>query len=188
MANKIKYGLRNVYYSKITYAGNTASYATPVAIPGGVNLSMDAQGELSPFYADDGVYWQGASNNGYSGTLEVALLPDSFRTDILGEKTDTNSVGFEYADTGTTEFALLFEFQGDANAVRHSFLRCVATRPAVNGATKEASITPQTETLNISAMPRLSDNCVKGRCDKTTSPTQYSTLFTTVYEPVITSQ
>lgn len=187
MANKIKYGLRNVYYSKITYTGNTAAYASPVAIPGAVNLSMDAQGELSPFYGDDIVFWQGASNNGYSGTLEVALLPDSFRKDILGETEDTNHVAFEFADGETNEFALLFEFQGDKNAVRHSFLRCVATRAAVTGSTKETSITPQTETLNITAMPRLSDECVKGRCDKATAPTQYASWFTTVYEPTLSS-
>jgi hypothetical protein len=53
----------------------------------------------------------------------------------------------------------------------------------VNGATVEASITPQTETLNITAMARISDNIVKSRCDETGAPTQYAGWFTEVYEP-----
>ena len=58
MANKIKYGLRSVYYAKATPATNgSLTYATPVAIPGAVNLSMEPQGETSPFYADNIVYY-----------------------------------------------------------------------------------------------------------------------------------
>jgi hypothetical protein len=53
----------------------------------------------------------------------------------------------------------------------------------VNGATVEASITPQTETLNITAMARISDNIVKSRCDEAGAPTQYAGWFTEVYEP-----
>ena len=151
MANKIKYGLRNVYYSKITYAGNTASYATPVAIPGGVNLSMDAQGELSPFYADDGVYWQGASNNGYSGTFESALIPEDFKVDILGEIVAGNGIQVEDADAEPASFALLFQFEGDAHATRHVLYNCKCTRPSVGSETTGETIEPVTETMDLTA-------------------------------------
>lgn len=184
MANKIKYGLRNVYYCKVTATDATTgaiTYAsTPVAIPGAVNLTLDAAGESSPFYADDVIYWMGDANNGYTGSLEIALLPDSFRTDILGEKVDTSGVYYEKADVETSEFALMFEFQGDADATRHCMYRCKATRPSVNGATKEASITPQTETLNLTAMARINDQIVKARCPKTAT-TAYNSWFTSVH-------
>lgn len=181
MANRIKYGVRNVYYAKVTSVSTAGAltYATPVAIPGAVNLSLSAEGESNPFYADDIIYYQSASNNGYSGTLEVALIPDTFKTDILKETVGTNGVYVEKANTEPNEFALLFEFQGDANATRHALFRCTCTRPDVAGATKEASITPQTETINITAMPRMNDYVVKGSCPATAT-TAYNAWFSAV--------
>ena len=182
MANKIKYGLRNVYYAVATEGtGGALTYATPVAIPGGVNLSLSAEGETSPFYADDVIYFQSTSNNGYSGTLEVALLPDSFKTDVLLETVNTAGVSVEKANVTPKEFALLFEFQGDDKASRHALLRCSCSRPDVAGATKEASIEPQTETLNITAMPRLNDYVVKASCPQTAT-----TAYTAWYSAVVT--
>lgn len=184
MANKIKYGLSQVYYAVATDDGTGAlTYATPVAIPGAVNLQMDAEGDTTPFYADNIVYWTGTANNGYSGTLELARIPDSFRTDVLGEVADTKGVAYEKSDARTKEFALLFQFEGDANAVRHCFYRCTASRASVTGATSESSITPQTETLNLTAMARISDKLIKSRCDEATAATEYADWYTEVYEP-----
>ena len=54
MANKIKYGLRSVYYAVATEGtGGALTYATPVAMPGAVNLSLSQEGESNIFYADD---------------------------------------------------------------------------------------------------------------------------------------
>lgn len=182
MANKIKYGLRNVYYAVATEGvGGALTYATPVAIPGAVNLSLGQEGETNPFYADDVVYFQTTSNNGYSGTLEIALVPDSFKKDVLGEQEDTNDLLVEYANVTPKEFALLFEFQGDDKATRHALYRCTVSRPDVNGATKEDSIEPQTETLNISALPRINDELVKASCPY--SSASYATWFGSVVEP-----
>ncbi len=181
MANKIKYGLRNVHYAKVTSVSSTGvlTYASPVGIPGAVNLSLSAEGESNPFYADDIIYFQSASNNGYSGTLEIALLPDTFKTDILGDTVGTNGVMVEHANVVPSEFALLFEFQGDDKATRHAMFRCTCTRPDVGSQTKEASITPVTETLNITALPRMNDYVVKGSCPQTAT-TAYGAWFTSV--------
>ena len=181
MANKIKYGIRSLYYAVATDDGNgTLTYATPVPIRGAVNLSLDQSSEQNIFYADDIAYFTSDANNGYTGTLEVALLPDSFRKDVLGE-TEQTGLFFEYADRPTVEFALLFEFQGDESATRHALYRCTASRPNVSGETKETTITPQTETINITAMPRINDHLVKGRCNSTA--TDYGTWFSAVKEP-----
>lgn len=180
MANKIKYGIRNVYYAIATEGtGGALTYATPVALPGAVNLSLSAEGESNPFYADDVIYFQSTSNNGYSGSLELALIPDSFKTGVLCETTSTSGVYIEHANVTPKEFALLFEFQGDQSATRHALLRCTCSRPDVAGATKEASIEPQTETLNIQALPRINDYVVKASCPQSAT-TAYSAWYTAV--------
>lgn len=187
MTNKIKYGLKNVHYSKITDDGvGNVTYATPVAWKGAVNLSLEAQGEQTPFYADNVQYWVSNGNNGYQGDFESALIPDDFRTDILGETLDEKGMYVEKANAKTEEFALMFQFEGDKSATRHVLYRCVATRPSVSGATSEDSITPQTETIQITAMPRIADDVVKARCPYSASTTSsYATWFDAVVEPTV---
>lgn len=124
MPNKVKYGLKNVHAAILTETttdGVTSySYGTPKPVPGAVSISLEAQGETSPFYADDIVYFRTNANNGYSGDLEIALIPEWFRTDILKEDDDANGVLVEKSDIGeSVKFALLFEFTGDAKGIRH---------------------------------------------------------------------
>lgn len=182
MANKIKYGISKCYYSVITDTNGTITYGTPVALPGAVSLSLDAQGESNTFYADNIAYYVSSANNGYQGDFELALLPDSFRTDVLGEELDSNSGMYvEKSNVPTVEFALLFQFEGDENATRHCLYRCTASRPGTNGSTQEETIEPQTETITITAMPRISDTVVKSRCPYGASA--YNNWFTAVVEP-----
>ena len=79
MGNKVKFNLKNVHAAKLTESVvqgvKTYTYATPVAIPGAVSISFNAEGESKPFYADGIVYFRSNTNNGYSGDLEMALIP-----------------------------------------------------------------------------------------------------------------
>ena len=150
--NKIKYGIKNVYYAVATIAAdNSATYGTPVALPGAVSLSLDPQGDTTPFYADNIIYYTSVANNGYEGDLELAKLPDSFLKDVLGYAEDANDVLYEDANAPVVHFALMFQFEGDAHARRHVLYNCVAARPSVSGNTKEEAIEPQTETVTITA-------------------------------------
>jgi phi13 family phage major tail protein len=184
--NKIKYGIKNVYYAVATIASDgSATYSTASALPGAVNISLSPEGESSPFYADNIVYYTSISNNGYSGDLELAKIPDSFLTDVLGYVADTSGVLVEDANAPAKHFALMFQFEGDAHAKRHVLYNCTAQRPEIAGATKEASIEPQTETISINATTiynaTLDKDVVKASATPTES-TAYNAWFTTVYQ------
>ena len=71
---------------------------------------MEPNGEPSNFYADGYAYYTISNNMGYEGDLELAMVPESFRTDVLKESLDDNSVLVESANVETANFALLFEF------------------------------------------------------------------------------
>jgi len=185
MANKVKYGLQNVYYAVATIdSNNVATYGTPKPWKGAVNLSLDAEGGTTKFRADNIDYWIGQSNNGYSGDFESALIPEDFRKDILGDITDINGIDLEDAGAKTKYFALLFQFEGDATNTRHVMYKCSATRPSVTGATTDEEIEPQTETLTLTATAihneSLNKDIVKARCAEGETP--YATWFEAVYE------
>ena len=189
MRNKVKYNLKNVYAAKLKKdAGGSFNYDTPKPIPGAVSISLDAEGESSPFYADGIVYFRSTANNGYSGDLEIALIPEWFRTEILKEKLDKNGVLVEKATTGEAEkFALLFEFDGDVKAIRHVLYNCSASRPSIESETKEDTIEPGTETLSLTADPR-EDGLVKSRSGDTTSDEIYANWYKSVYVPQNTTE
>lgn len=104
--NKVKFNIRNVHYAKLTIGEDgSITYSTPVAMPGAVSLSLDPNGEPSVFYADGYAYYTISNNQGYEGDLELAMVPESFRTDILKETMDDNSVLIEDATVETEKFA-----------------------------------------------------------------------------------
>lgn len=189
MANKVKYGLSNVHYAVATINENgSATYGTPKPIPGAVNLSLSAQGENTPFYADNIKYYITSSNTGYEGDVEFAILPDEFRKDVLGEITDTNGVIIEDSGAKAVPFALLFQFEGDDKGTRHVMYNCTATRPSVEGATKEDSTEVKTETMTITCSsiynPAYQKNIVKARClNDGTSAETYAAWNDAVYQP-----
>lgn len=190
--NKIKYGLKNVYYAKATIAADgSATYTTPVAFPGAVSLSLSAEGDRTPFYADDMEYWVGQVNNGYSGTLEMARATDSFKKDILGYKAGDNGTLLEDTGSNAVHFALIFQFAGDANNTRHVMYNCTASRPTVEGSTKGESIEPQTETIDISAssiyVPGITSYLVKAETTEATAATYYNAWTGTVFIPTTAS-
>ena len=181
--NKVKFNLKNAHYAMLSIAADgTVSYGPPVALPGAVSISLDANGEPENFYADGVAYYVINNNMGYDGDLELAIIPESFRVDALNETLDDNNVLVENANTELNSFALLFEFDGDVRHIRHVLYNCSASRPGIEGQTNEESRQVQTETLTIKATP-LASGVVKAKTGDTTDSSTYNNWYNAVYMP-----
>lgn len=186
--NKITYGISNVHVFPITSTDESGvpTYDTKViSMPGATELSLDAEGSSDPFYADDVVYYQSVVNNGYSGSITLADIPEDFLTVVMKEIKSEGGTFFEDASVEPLEFAMAFEFKGDKKKRRHLFYRCKATRPSIESKTKEDSIEPNTPEIEIVVMPRLDNNIVKARCEE--GDTDYATWYTKPVTPVTSS-
>ena len=183
MGNKVKFNICNVHYAPITIGSDgVVTFATPVAMPGAVSLSLDPNGEPESFYADGIEYYTINNNMGYDGDLELAMIPESFRTDILKETADSNKVLVEDANSETGAFALLFEFDGDVKKIRHVLYNCSASRPKIESKTNEESREVQTETLSVKARP-LASGYVKAKTGDSTTDATYNDWYKAVYMP-----
>jgi len=181
--NKVKYNICNVHYAVIAKAEDgTVKFATPIPIPGAVSISLDPKGEPESFYADGVEYYVINNNQGYDGDLEVALIPESFREDVLLETADANNVLVENSNSQTGSFALLFEFDGDIRKIRHVMYNCSASRPSISGKTNEEGKEVQTETLTIKSRP-LANGLVKAKTGNSTTDAVYAKWYQEVYLP-----
>ena len=184
--NKVQFNLKNVHYAVLTEGVDTQgqptfTYATPVHVPGAVSLSLDAEGEVTKFYADGIVYYNAIANNGYNGNLEMARFPDQMLKDIWGFDLDAAYVLTEKADTEPKSFALLYQIDGDSEENLYVLYKCSATRPGVGSSTLEDTKEPVTQTSEISATPR-SDMKILGKTTTSVSTATRNGWFAAVYD------
>lgn len=183
MANKVHFNIKNVHYAVLD---STSEYGTPVAIPGAVSLSVDPTGDESTFYADGIEYYKSYGSTGYEGSLNIAILPDAFRKDVLGEVEDTKHVLVEKTNPTITKFALGFQIDGDDKSTYFWFYNCTASRPSVEANTTEEDRTPDTETLDWSCTAGA-NGFVRAKTTDTTATTDITSWFTAVYAPTVSA-
>ena len=137
--NKVRFGLCNVYYAVLTESTDSSnnSWATPKAVKGAVNLTLDSNSSDGTFYADNVAYYKTFANNGYTGSLEMARISDEMLKDVWGMTLDANTkVLYEETGVQPKPFALLFQIEGDESAELNVFYRVVPTsKPTVGSQT-----------------------------------------------------
>lgn len=181
--NKVKFGLSNVHVWPVKEESpEQVTYDDVIKIPGAVNLSLDTEGDNNPFYADDIVYFSQFANNGYSGDLELALIPDEFKIKILGFEEDGNGALFENVSATPKNFAMAFEFKGDKNKTRRLYYNVSASRPSDAHATIEDTVEPETETISITCIPRMDTGDIVVKLEE--GKKGYDTFYEEVYEKV----
>lgn len=187
--NKVKFGLKNVHYSVLTETTDaqtgavTYSYGTVKAWPGAVNLSLEVQGENTPFYADDMDYYDTPPVMSYSGDFESALMPETVKVDVFGDTYDSNGVLVDNSDGHVNPIALMFEFDGDVRATRHVLYKVTITRPSLGSATKTDSSEVQTETSTFTATKRV-DGLIHASANAEVGAATYDAWYEDVYVPV----
>lgn len=184
--NKVQYGLSNCHAAIETETVDdstgavTYTYGTPHAQLGAVSVSFSPQQSSNPFYADNIAYFVPTKNNGYQGDLVIAKTNDWFRQNVFGDVSDSGGAMVENANTAGKKFVLLFEFEGDVHKVRHALYGCTATRPPIAGQTVGDSITPDTQSLSLTALPHA-DGLVHAYASPT--DTAYASWYTSVFQP-----
>lgn len=166
MANKIMSGLKNVHYAIVTETVDEAgeiktTYGEPKKWNGAVSISFSQNGSNDNFYADDSIYANLFSNQGYTGSFECALIPEDVYTSVFGMTKDSKGGIAEYGDAKTKYIALMFEFAGDAENRRFCFYRVSLNRPNVESSTKTESPEAKTQTCDLSATARPDDGLIK---------------------------
>lgn len=153
--NKVHYDLEEVHVAPLTIDmdAGTASFGAPERLLGSISLDLAAQGDTVKLRADGTDYYVTDSNNGYSGDLNIALVPDWFKQKYLGNTlSEKDKVLVENADATTKPFALLFEFKGDVSRRRHCLYNVTASRPNIKGENKDNMKEADTESMTLTAL------------------------------------
>lgn len=183
---KVRFGLSKLYYAVLT-EGSTNSWATPVAIPGAVSMDLSSNGSQNIFYADNVAYYASAANNGYSGTLEVAQIPDQMLVDVWGNTLNTSGVMIEKTGVQPKAFALMFQVDTDGIDELNLFYRVIPTsKPASSPATVEDSVEPFTTSFEFEALPLVTGassqlDLVMAKTTPTTTTAVRNAWFSSVY-------
>lgn len=185
---KVRFGLSKLYYAVLT-EGSTNAWATPVAIPGAVSMDISDNGSSNTFYADNIAYYKSISNNGYTGSVEVAQIPDAMLTDVWGMTLNSDGVLVEKSGIQPKPFALLFKVDTDGVDELNVLYKVTPTsKPTSSPATVEDSVTPFTTSFDFEATPLVTGSAaqldlIKAKTTPTASEAIKTGWFSAVYVP-----
>lgn len=148
--NKVRFGLSEIHVGtyEVTPEG-TVKLGEPIALPGAIALSLDAEGEEASVYADDVKYWFNFEDNGFKGDLEVVRFTDEFGVKFLGKvKLDDGGIA---SVKGAQKPAVYMAFQskGDKHNRRAILYNVSIATPGKEYKTKEDKTDVATEKASI---------------------------------------
>ncbi|MGF6356164.1 phi13 family phage major tail protein [Paenibacillus sp. 4624] len=189
--NKVTYGFDKVHIAFFDKDSTDAvpAWEAPIPVPGAVRWTPEAQGDTNEFYADNTKYFIVTNNNGYTGELEMANIPDELKVRMFGWLIDDKGMLVEIADGVPEKFALLGQVKGDKRDRRFVYYNCQAARTAKENTTKGESTEIVGETLSMSSSPIEIGGrvMVKGDLElSATNATEFNSFFTEVYTPTFT--
>lgn len=180
--NKLKFGVRNVHVIKAVDTGDKLTYeGKPTAWRGAVELTLDPNGDALEEYADDIQYAKIENNQGYTGKMTMEYLQPEIDEMIFGNKPQEDGVTVENADNKTVPVALMFEFSGDQNHVRHVLYNVGFSRSSDGSSTRSDKLEAQKAEFEFAAMPDPYNYNIKAKVPEGAAP--YASWFEKVYVP-----
>lgn len=184
----VRFGLTNVHYAMLNE--ETGKYETPKRVLGGIQLTMEPQGDSSTTNADNGPFYTTTANSGYTGQLNIASASDEMLIDLLGYVKDSNGVVGELADSISKPFALMFEINSNIEPQRFVFYNVTIARPSNEANTTGETTEPDTPTFDFTAISKDFEvngevkPYVKNHVTKSTeTKTTYDKWYQAVYIP-----
>ncbi|MFD3056616.1 major tail protein, partial [Streptococcus agalactiae] len=85
--NKVTFGLQDVHWAEVTNEGadGALTYGKVERLRGAAELTLEPTGDKGSYKADNINFYTTESNDGYEGTLKVALLYQEFLTRDIRE-------------------------------------------------------------------------------------------------------
>lgn len=185
MANKVVFGLENVHVGTYTVDAGTGdvTLGTPLHVAGAVNMSLEADSEESVFWADNVKYYTTYSDNGMTGELEMAMFPDTFKTQFMNYTTLDDGGLAQIKGQQNKDVYIIFEAAGDAEK-----RRCILYNVALGQITREYSTTTESKEPQTASLPfTVTGDNATGivRAEYGESSAGYATIFTTPPVPTL---
>lgn len=178
--------------SSTNVTAGTTGWGVPIHVPGAVKLAPKAEGGSSTKYADNGPYFVVTTNNGYTGELEMVLVPDVILAEMLGWPIDDNGALIEVANAIPKHFALLGQVEGDQRNRRFVYYDMQVSRPEKEHETKGESLEVADDVLSFIIAPidleigAETKPTVKSVLELSdTNSAAYNAFFNSVYVPLV---
>jgi phi13 family phage major tail protein len=188
--NIVEWGISNLGYSVY----DTVTSPAPAYNYGEVKKMINATGATyqvttnqHTVYGDNKTAKIINAKEVWTGNVTVLSVADQVLIDIFKWRRDNNGILVDSGGKQPNGVALVFQIEGDVNAVRHIFWDCTLSLPNVETVTDAENVTTNNLQFSFTAKPRITpDGLTHGQIENTTANKAiYDAWITTIQEPDI---